>query len=250
MDKTGPLKVLVLTSCAGEKKFNPPNSALVKDLDDLELRQKKDAELGNYKTTAREMFISSQNKMIMEGLSYLPAQETVKTDIAFITSGYGYLNEDDEVIPYDVNFSAMTMHELDNRTEILKLHEETFYHAKNYDIVLFLLGYEYLRALKLPLPLPAETRQIFFISPSDEKVLPDQSNICVVLTGVEEAAKFSIKPAELKGYFFKQLCLSAKNDEKLFAKIYNKPQLIEQIIQKHAKSLSDKTSDQLKLFDF
>ena len=40
---------------------------------------------------------------------------------------------------------------------------EHFYKAKNYDIVIFMLGYEYLRALKLPLTLPDTVKQIFFI---------------------------------------------------------------------------------------
>jgi hypothetical protein len=248
--KTGPVKVLVLTSCAGEKKFNPPNIALVKDLDNLVFRNKKEAELENYKAKAKEMFISSQNKMIMEGLGYVPASANAQIDIAYISSGYGFINSDDEIIPYNVNFSAMTMHELDDRAKMLKIHEETYYTAKNYDIILFLLGYEYLRTLRLPLPLSDTTRQIFFISPSDEKVLPPDNEIFVVLTGVEEAAKFEVTPAELKGYFFKQLCLLTKEDDSLFEKIYQNPKYIEEFIKKHAKNITTKANDQLKLFDF
>lgn len=248
--KTGSVKVLVLTSCAGEKKYNPPNSALVKDLDNLTLRKKKEEELENYITKAGEMFISSQNRMIMEGLSNLPVSEKVQIDVAYISSGYGFVNADDDIMPYDVNFSAMTMNELDERAGMLKIHEETYYTARNYDIVLFILGYEYLRVLKLPLPLPDKTKQIFFISPSDEKVLPVGSNIWVILTGVEEAAKFEIKPSELKGYFFKQLCLLAKNDQHLFEKIYENPEYIGQLIKQHSDFLNNKASEQLKLFDF
>jgi hypothetical protein len=250
MDKeTGTIKILLLTSCAGEKRYNPPNSVVVKDLDDLERRQKKEKELENYKIKAREMFISSQNMMILEGLSYLPAAANTEIDIAYISSGYGFVNASDDIIPYNVNFSAMTMSELDSRSQILKIHEETYYTARNYDVVLYLLGYEYLRALKLPLPLAAETRQIFFISPSDEKVLPPESDIHVILTGVEEAAKFEVLPSELKGYFFKQLCLAAKNDPKLFARIYKNPKYAEKVIKEHARSISNNASEQLGLFD-
>ena len=54
--------------------------------------------------------------------------------------------------------------------------------AKTYNLVFFLLGYEYLRALKLPLELSDKTNKIFFISSSDEKILPSETNIFIVKT--------------------------------------------------------------------
>ena len=143
----------------------------------------------------------------------------------------------------------MSMNDLDKRSEFLKIHEEIYYSAKNYDVVLYLLGYEYLRALKPPVDLLSEIKQIFFISSSDEKVLTTTNNIFLVKTGNEEAAKFNIAPSELKGHIFKLICQAAKTKD-IFSKIYFSPDYINKIIDEQIKNIVTNKVDQLQLFDF
>lgn len=246
--------ILVISSCNGDRKYYPENIALAKDLDDIQSRQYKENELKDYKIKAHEMFISVQNKMILEGLNYINKNQS-DIDICYLSSGYGLLNYNDYVIPYDINLSAMSMSELDKRSDFLRIHEEVYYKAKNYDLVIFMLGYEYLRTLKLPLKLEAKTKQIFFISPSDEKVLPDNNNIYLVKTGNEEASKYNITPSELKGFIFKNLCLESQH-ENVFSKIYDNPLYIEQLMKKYLKIPSNNQlnlfsePEQLDLFNF
>ena len=243
------VKLLVITSCAGEKKYNPPNSAVARDLDDLRLRQNKEKELEAYRIKAKEMFISSQNQMIYEGLSYLTGKSQIEADIAFVSSGYGFLKEDDYVVPYDINFSAMSKIALDKRSTFLKIHEEIYYASKNYDLVFFLLANEYIKVLKLPIILPENIKQIFFISHSDEKLLPLSENVFIIPTGNEEASKFEVTPAELKGYIFRLVCQFCKSDsENTFEKIYNEPSFIKEIIRPQLKNSGGK-AEQLGLFD-
>ncbi|MFN8576682.1 MAG: hypothetical protein U0354_07480 [Candidatus Sericytochromatia bacterium] len=239
------INVLVISSCNGEKKYYPDNKALARDLDDIFLRQKKEDELKSYKTEAHEMFISLQNKTIIESINLLN-KDNVNIDLCFISSGYGLLNFNDEVIPYDINLSAFSMYDLDKRSSFLRIHEEVYYKSKNYNLIIFLLGYEYLRMLKLPIKLEPNIKQIFFISPSDEKVLPDEKDFFIVKTGNEEASRYNITPSELKGFIFKSICLENKR-ENVFKKIHDNPEYINKIMKKYIKK-AVAPPDQLNLF--
>lgn len=244
---SNPLKVLVISSCSGEKRFMPDNLATARDLDKIESRIKKEEELSSYRTTAKQMFISSQNIRINEAFNLLKNNPN-QVDLAFISSAYGYIKENDSVVPYDINFSAMPMSDLDDRSTFLRIHEETYYDAKKYDLIFFLLGYEYLRSLKLPLEIPYTTKQIFFISPSDEKVLPENlRDIYIFQTGNDEAAKYGVKPSEFKGYAFKLIC-SQSPKEDVFRKIYEDPFYIDKILTE-SKLEEEKKAEQLNLFD-
>lgn len=241
-----PLNLLIISSCTGEKKYYPDNKALATDLDNIFLRQKKEEELKEYKVKACEMFISLQNKIIIESLNHLNDKH-LNAELCYISSGYGLISKDEEVIPYDVNLSAMSMFDLDKRSDFLKVHEELYYKAKNFDLIIYLLGYEYLRMLKLPIDLDSNIKQIFFISPSDEKVLPDNNDFYLVKTGNEEASKYNITPSELKAFIFKSICLEDKN-ENVFQLIYNSPDYIDKIMKKYIKEPIHEP-DQLSLFD-
>lgn len=241
-----PINVLIISSCNGEKKYNPENRALSKDLDNITLRNKKEEELKSYKIPAQEMFISLQNKTILESFNLLN-KEHVNIQLSYLSSGYGLINDNDEVIPYDVNLSALSMFDLDKRSDFLRINEEVYYKARNYDLIVFILGYEYLRMLKLPLKLESNIKQIFFISPSDEKVLPDNNDLYLVKTGNDEAGKYNIKPSELKGFIFNCICLEDKR-ENVFKKIYENPSYIDFIMKNHIKKYTP-PPDQLNLFD-
>lgn len=246
--KKDKLKILVISSCSGEKRFTPSNLAITRDLDNLELRAKKEKELSVYKVPANQMFISHQNLLILEAINNSKRNPNIKIDLAFISSGYGYIKATDPVIPYDINFSAMSMNDLDERSELLKIHEEAFYAIKKYDLVFFLLGYEYLRSLKLPLDLDNNIKQIFLISHSDEKILPEnQEHLFVLKTGNDEAAKFKIKPSELKGYIFKILCQASENSD-IFEEIYKNTNYLTTFLSNYSTEVEQKF-DQMTLFD-
>lgn len=241
------MKVLIISSCSGEKKFSSANSALAKDLDDFELRMKKEEELSKYKIKAREMFISSQNKFIEEGLKILEQNEYI-VEYSFISSGYGYITSEDYVIPYDVNLSVMSAYDNEKRGDFFKINEEICFSAKNYDLIFFLLGHEYIRTLNLPLKNISETtKQIFFLTKSDSKVINDFKNIIRMDLGNEEITLLGVKASELKGYIFKLIANESK-EYNVFEEIYKNPKHIDTIILKNKKN-TEKEIVQMNLFD-
>lgn len=244
MDK---MKILVVSSCSGEKKYSIDNPAIARELDSFELRMQKEEEFENFRIKAKEMFISSQNKYIEEGIKILK-ENNVNVDYSFISSGYGYLNAEDYVIPYDVNFSAMSAYDIEKRGDFLRINQETAFSAKNYDLVFFLLGHEYLRALNLPFKdIKEETKQIFFVTKSDEKVIHDISGIIRMEVGNEEVKILNVKSSELKGYIFKLIANESSKID-VMEKIYHQPSYIDEIINKN-KDLRTNEKTQLSLFD-
>jgi len=244
-------KILIISSCAGEKRYSPANKATAIDLEDFHFRQIKEKELEKYKLPAKEMFISSHNIKILEGIALLQNINNFKIDLSFISSGYGFIDSEDFVIPYEVNLSVMTKTELDKRADLFKIHEEAYYKAKNYDLVFFLLGYDYLRMLKLPLNLSDNVKQIFFTSSHNEKLIPKNENIFVFVMGNEEYSNIKIQSNELKGFMFKLLCNNAIQNNQIFFEIYKNPNLINDILKTEIQKLNkDDDFEQLKLFDF
>jgi len=249
-NKESLLKILIISSCAGEKKYSPANKALSADLDDFHLRQIKEKELETYKIPAKEMFLSSHNLKILEGIKLIKDIPNIKIDLSFVSSGYGFINSDDFVIPYEINLPIMTKTELDKRADFLKIHEEAYYKARNYDLVFFSMGYEYLRTLKLPLQFSDDVKQIFFTSPNNEKFIPKDKNTFVFVLGNEELSTLKIQANELRGFIFKLLCKSIFEDNNIIFEIYKNPNSINEILKTEVQKLNkDDDFEQLSLFD-
>ncbi|MFN8670913.1 MAG: hypothetical protein U0457_02375 [Candidatus Sericytochromatia bacterium] len=240
------IKTLIISSCSGEKKFSAPNHALARDLDNIEKRVEKEEELKEFLLPAREMFISPQNKFIEESLK-LFQQNNYHLDYYFISSGYGYISSNEQVMPYEVNLSVMPAYDNEKRGDFLKINQELSFSAKNYDLVFFLLSHEYIRTLNLPLELPEKTKQIFFLTKSDKKVINNIKNIIRLELGTEEINILNVKPSELKGYIFKLIAQESNNYDVL-EEIYKNPEHIDQIILKNKKE-KEIIFEQMSLFD-
>ncbi|GIW22595.1 MAG: hypothetical protein KatS3mg068_1602 [Candidatus Sericytochromatia bacterium] len=235
------IKILIITSCSGEKKINVDNPAIAKEIDNIELRIKKEEELKEYKLTAKEMFISNQNIILNLAISNIK-----NIDICYLSSAYGLINQDELVIPYDINFSAMSLNDIDNRSKFLKINEESYYKCKNYDLIFFLLNIEYIRFLNLPINLPESKKQIFIISSKDEKFLSNIENIYYLAFSIDEIYKFNMHLNDFRAKIIKIICKEYKNDNKVFLKIYNNPLYIRDIISNY---LYKDKFEQLNFFD-
>lgn len=235
------IKVLIITSCSGEKKISIDNPALAKDIDNIELRIKKEEELDKYKLKAHEMFISNQNIMLSEAINNVK-----NIEISYLSSAYGIIDKDDFVIPYEINFSVISLNEIDKRSEFLRINEEVYYKCKKYDLVFFLLNSEYIRFLNLPLNLSEKTKQIFIVSNKDDKFLSNVENIYYLSFSMDEIYKLNMHISDFRGNIIKFICKEYNKDNQVFSKIYNNPFYIREIINNNLKKDNFK---QLNLFD-
>lgn len=213
-------KILVITSCTGKKKFNPPNKLFIDDFRDINTLKQRESELEEYKCKAIDMYTGMQHINLVEGLNII--RDTFKDiiiDVNIISAGYGLLKENDIVVPYEVTFNNMKSTELNEWSNYLNIHNDTIESMKGYDIVIFLLGGKYLKALQLPLENNENQRVIF------------------LETKQEDATSFSYGLVGLKGYLMKLLFKHiTENGIEIFDDIYNNPKAITDILNKYRKN--------------
>jgi hypothetical protein len=83
-----------------------------------------------------------------------------------LSAGYGLLNENDRIAPYDLTFSRKRKAWVEERGRRLNLRERLIKQAKGWDQVILILGREYFAAIGLPLPVESLPLTIAYVAPS------------------------------------------------------------------------------------
>lgn len=237
-------RILVVTSCTGEKLHKPENQLTIEDFQNIDRLNRRENELDNYKTTAADMYTGKQHLALMDGInSYRSAGGEI--DLAILSAGYGMLREGDMIAPYEVTFNQMNSAKIHSWSNQIKVTECLQNYIANYDLIFFLLGDKYLQAIDLPLKIKDSQKLIFFAGQSSSsKILWDNGEYMMGI-GVKEAKKFRSGLIEIKGYLFAQLlkfiCL---NGVGIWDELYNKPQLVSDYIIEYNHSVR-----QLELFN-
>lgn len=244
------LKTLVITSCTGEKIFHPDNQLVQEDFLDSERLAKREAELSEYKTPAGKMYTGMQHLRLMEGISELrKAFGDEIIDLYIVSAGYGLISEEREVVPYEVTFNTMNSAAISSWSTQLKIHKDLNELIPKYDLVFFLLGDKYLKAINLPLESPRDDQKLLLLaSGTSKKKIPSNPPYYFIEVGQEDAKSFSYGLVGLKGFLFKLLSqemISSKGV--LFEKIFNDPSLLMGTLDKYRKVVEPQPV-QLSLF--
>ncbi|MDE0014121.1 MAG: peroxide stress protein YaaA [Candidatus Poribacteria bacterium] len=222
------MKISVITSCTSRKKYKAVNQLQPQDFLSTERLAARSAELKSYETIATDMYTGQQHRHLKAGLEQLRAyyKEAI-IDLYIISAGYGLLNESDVIVPYNVTFTGLNKKELLERSNGLQLHERIKTLITHYDLVLFLLGAEYVRALQLPFKVPDTVTQIFLIGTGARKLIPNLPNTHFVPAGTSLRHKLHTTNTTLKGLVFERLCaFVCREGLQVFEKIRQNPQRI------------------------
>lgn len=209
------MKMLVVTSCTGEKIYHPDNQLTQADFADTATLAKREAELAEFKTTAGKIYTGMQHQRLMEGIEALrSAYGKEIVDLYVVSAGYGLISEDREVVPYEVTFNTMNGAAIKEWSQHLGIHHDLSELVQNYDLVLFLLGDKYLKAVGLPFDEAREDQKlVFFASGTSKKMIPSHAPYYFVEVGQEDAKSFSYGLVGLKGYLFKLMATDAVKDD-------------------------------------
>lgn len=246
------MKMLVVTSCTGEKLFHPDNQLTQVDFYDVDTLARREAEMVEYKTTAGKIYTGMQHQRLMEGVEMLRDKYGHDViDLYIVSAGYGLISEDRVVVPYEVTFNTMNGRAISEWSHKIGIHKDLDALVPKYDLVLFLLGDKYLKAVDLPLEnVNINQKLVFFASSTSKKMIPDRPPYYFVEVGQEDAKSFSYGLVGLKGYLFKLMAQDAvKEDLTLFEKIYNDPACTHSLLEKHRKVRSPvQQFEQITLF--
>lgn len=155
------MKTLIITSCTGEKKYHPDNQLVQSDFENKDTLPARESELREYACSAGEMYTGMQHLRLMEGIHAVRTKlghDVV--DLYVVSAGYGLIHESKQIVPYEVTFNSMNASEINFWSTTLGIHNALNEIIGNYDLVFFLLGDKYLRAVHLPLESARQDQQL------------------------------------------------------------------------------------------
>jgi hypothetical protein len=128
-------------------------------------------------------------------------------DVSILSAGYGLLDADDVIIPYDVTFSEFDRETLANHVVRLQLPSRAAELVDQFELVFFLLTGLYLSVLSLPLDVPDRVQQIILTDRESLDLVPIAPNLHpIVAAGNEAAQRWHVKAPHVCGFLFGRLC--------------------------------------------
>ena len=230
------MKILVISPCTVTQKHSKlPNKLRLADFQSLDRRHlpRRIEGLSEYKEPAAEMYKGREHKLLMEGIKSVREHNQygkIAINWHIISTGYGLISECKDIVPYDVENSKSPI--LKDGKKLNKNIEKII---KNFDLVFFLLGKKYVKALRLlqlPFRVPETVVQIFVTykrTKGYSHLIPKNLPNCNV---VELNFNEFKSGYTAKGYVFKKLCEAACSQGfQVFKDVKDDPQLILDIVQ-------------------
>ena len=232
------LKTLVITSCTGEKLYHPDNQLIQSDFMDLNQLRMREKELSEYRTPAGRLYTGMQHLRLMEGVTQLResfGEEII--DMYIVSAGYGLISEKKEVVPYEVTFNSMNGTAISDWSKQLGIHNDLNDLIPKYDLVFFLLGDKYLKAVNLPLESARIDQKLLVLASStSKKKIPSTLPYFFIEVGQEEARSFSYGLVGLKGYLFKLLSQEMiDTNGNFFKRVFDNPDILMDALKKYRK---------------
>lgn len=225
-------RVLVVTSCTGEKRYKPENQLTLEDFKDSARLQQREASLAQFACLAGQIYTGQQHLRVMEGVQLLRqsmGQESV--DVVILSAGYGLIPEDKTIVPYEVTFNTMKGDEVDVWAKFLGIRQAFEQAIVGYDLVFMLLGENYLRSLCLPVETCSNQTFIFLASSKSSNYIQDLAAKTFVLPLSNADAKhYRYGLVGLKGFLFKRFAECVVREGALLQKVYDKPEIFVQIV--------------------
>lgn len=222
-------RILVVTSCTGEKRYKPVNQLTLEDFENQRKLQEREKTLWEFACPASQMYTGQQHLRAMEGVKVLRScfgQQAV--DLKILSAGYGLISEDKNIVPYSVTFNEMKGREIDRWAQVLGVHEDFEQAIVAYDLVFVLLGDKYLRAIDFPVKTKSEQSLIFLASNQSAaciSFLNANTKSFILTLSNAEASRFGYGLVGLKGYLFKLFATEAEDKPDLLQRIYQEPKI-------------------------
>jgi len=198
------MRVLVVTSCTGEKKFSPENQLAQDDfqnIHDADAFRKRAESLNEFQLPAEEMYTGQQHLRLMSGIKEL--REKHGRDAAkvwIVSAGYGVIPGNREVVPYEVTFQGMKAKELTSWAEHLAIPSAIRnVLSQPFDLGLVLLGDAYLKACGLDADVQIGGPTLFFFGSVAARKFPAIKKARGIVLSTKDAKRFSCGLVGLKG---------------------------------------------------
>ncbi|QWC20739.1 DUF6884 domain-containing protein [Halorubrum sp. 2020YC2] len=198
------MRILIIDQCSGTKS-HPADHPIV----DQEETQNEDAEsllqsLGIEGIRAKDLYDGKQQRRITEAIHALTTKGH-SVERFFVSAGFGLVNEDQRLPPYEATFNSMSQAEIAEREERFQLTQRLreLIDTGGFDVVFLALGAKYYDTIDLNGLLsstPVETTVVLF---NQEGMEERYEQAISVPARTEEGKKFGSTVVGLKGTYLK-----------------------------------------------
>ncbi len=198
------MRILIIDQCSGTKS-HPADYPVV----DQEGTKNEDVEsllqnLGIEGIRAKDLYDGKQQRRITEAVHALTTKGH-NVERFFISAGFGLVNEDQRLPPYEATFNSMSQAEIAEREERFQLTQRLreLINTGSFDIVFLALGAKYYDTIDLNGLLsstPVETTVVLF---NQEDLEGKYEQAISVPARTEEGKKFGSAVIGLKGTYLK-----------------------------------------------
>lgn len=199
------MRILVITSCTGEKAVTSEKALTIEDFahGDKHLKQ-RERQLTDLMRTAEELYTGQQHIRLMRGVQAIREHgnngTSLKLDLWVLSAGYGLVPGDRKLAPYKCTFQGMKSKELREWADKLKVPKQfRELVGDKYDLALILLGDSYLSACRMDDTVSLGGPTLLFCGSGVAAQLPTLPNLRSVILSNPEASTFSCGLVGLKG---------------------------------------------------
>jgi hypothetical protein len=181
------------------------------------LFQRREAELSAWALPARELYTGWQHRYMMKGVKAIRRRfGSSACSVKIVSASYGLVDEEQRLVPYEATFQGKRPKWIREQSNRLGIPTAARKAVIGYDVVLFLLGKEYMISTHPALAPELNQRFVFFTS---NVGLAFHSNSTIVPAGRQEATRFGAATVALKGKMFKLFALGLCGAPEMWGKL-------------------------------
>ena len=232
------LRTLVIVPCSASRRGDVACPAYADDLADPERRMQAESRLAAYACPAIDMYRGTHYRLVMEGVRAVWEQVGPSVlEVAILSGGYGLLQPEAVIIPYDVSFDQFDEDSLAGWVAHLQIQERAAALVEDYDLVFYLLSGRYLAVLGLPLEVPDSVQQIVLTGQDSLALVPPVPNLYPFVAAEEVAARrWHVKSPHVRGFLFGRLCKQiVQHGPAVLEWLYHQPGDTEKLFYKRAR---------------
>ncbi len=156
---------------------------------------------GHEKLIAERLYDGEQHRRLMRGVNaYRQASTGFKIDLRILSAGYGLVDGNWPLSPYDTSFADLKKSEIDEKAAALDIPVDVAeVLSRDHALVILLLGDDYMRAASINSDSKFASPTIAFGGNQLALRLGDVSNLKIVAAGKDQARRFSCGLVGLKG---------------------------------------------------
>ncbi len=202
------MRLLIITSCTGEKRVKDPQGLSPEDFRKGRKHvAARERELKTLLTPAQDLYSGEQHVRLMRGIEALrAARPDVTVGLRILSAGYGLIEGERKIAPYEMTFNEMGKAELKAWSEELEVPTDVRAAlAETFDLGLLLLGETYLDAAALDAKVKVGGLVIAFCGKPSVPKLGLIKGITPVLLANKDAKRFACGMVGLKGELAKRI---------------------------------------------